>query len=414
MDILIKLNIFKFTLLLLLFHLFKEEEIINNPIMLSEHSNRIVIPYNDNYIILTSGQSIYVNKETGNIESNYNFCEYSFPYVLGSTESGKNFIYSSKKFCEFTLPNTFQTKTDNTLAYSDNNKYIGYIQESEYKGNTNKYKNCKCEKKKDEIIIYGKKDNNRIVFSFANGYRANYAVLIDYCTDIEEKILCRKVLDTYYSCFLACNGAVFLQNLIFWTKNQGNTTNCEISKIHKVSFKLFKSHTEIQTFQVTDTKEILCAKNINNKMIECAEVNFGQTETVSSSQCSYAMTITCNFLFSYPPTEENEVSCDFKSFANEYLFCCGETNFIKCLRLKIVNVTNNNWSCFDTFNLDLQGEKNNINILTSSSSFVSIFYNSNQKVYEYIFYIPTCVNKQYTIISFIALMKINQKKIKRR
>ena len=108
------------------------------------------------------------------------------------------------------------------------------------------------------------------------------------------------------------------------------------------------------------------------------------------------------------------MSCDFKSFANEYLFCCGETNFIKCLRLKIVNVTNNTWSCFDTFNLDLQGEKNNINILTSSSSFVSIFYNSNQKVYEYIFYIPTCVNKQYTIISFIALMKINQKKIKRR
>ena len=122
-------------------------------------------------------------------------------------------------------------------------------------------------KKKDEIIIYGKKDNNRIVFSFSNGYRANYVVLIDYCTNIEEKILCRKVLDTYYSCFLACSGAVFLQNLIFWTKNQGNTTNCEISKIHKVSFKLFKSHTEIQTFQVTDTKEILCAKNINNKRL---------------------------------------------------------------------------------------------------------------------------------------------------
>ena len=157
MDILIKLNIFKFTLLLLLFHLFKEEEIINNPIMLSEHSNRIVIPYNDNYIILTSGQSIYVNKETGNIESNYNFCEYSFPYVLGSTESGKNFIYSSKKFCEFTLPNTFQTKTDNTLAYSDNNKYIGYIQESEYKGNTNKYKNCKCEKKRTKLLFMERK-----------------------------------------------------------------------------------------------------------------------------------------------------------------------------------------------------------------------------------------------------------------
>ena len=68
MVYLITLTYFRIIFLLLLFHLFKEEEIINNPIMLSEHSNRIVIPYNDNYIILTSGQSIYVNKETGNIE----------------------------------------------------------------------------------------------------------------------------------------------------------------------------------------------------------------------------------------------------------------------------------------------------------------------------------------------------------
>ena len=82
-------------LLILLPHLFKEEEIINNPIRISDHPNPIVLTYNDKYAILTSGQSVVVNKETGIIESNYNFCEYSFPYVLGSTESGLNFIYSS-------------------------------------------------------------------------------------------------------------------------------------------------------------------------------------------------------------------------------------------------------------------------------------------------------------------------------
>ena len=53
--------------------------------------------------------------------------------------------------------------------------------------------------------------------------------------------------------------------------------------------------------------------------------------------------------------------------------------------------------------MDLQGKNNNIKILTSSSSFVSIFYineDSIKRVYEYIIYIPTCINKQYTIISF--------------
>ena len=65
-----------------MFHLFKEEEIINNPLIISNNPNPLILTYNDNkYIILTSGQSIVVNKETGNIEANYNFCEYSFPYV---------------------------------------------------------------------------------------------------------------------------------------------------------------------------------------------------------------------------------------------------------------------------------------------------------------------------------------------
>ena len=159
MDNLITHRFLGFIFLLLLFYPFKEEEIINNPIIISDYSNPLVLAYNDNYVILTSGQSIIVNKETGIIESNYNFCEYSSPYVLGSTESGQNFIYSSQKFCAFTLPNIFQIYKYNTMTFSDNSNYIGYIQESEYKGNENQYKYCRCEMKKDEIIIYGKKGN---------------------------------------------------------------------------------------------------------------------------------------------------------------------------------------------------------------------------------------------------------------
>ena len=111
-----------------MFHFFKEEEIINNPLIISDHPNPLILTYNDKYTILTSGQSLIVNKETGNIESNYNFCEYSFPYVLGSIESGQKFIYSSKKFCEFTLPNIFRTYIYNSLAYSNNRKYIWFFQ----------------------------------------------------------------------------------------------------------------------------------------------------------------------------------------------------------------------------------------------------------------------------------------------
>jgi hypothetical protein len=73
MDNLITHRFLGFIFLLLLFYPFKEEEIINNPIIISDYSNPLVLAYNDNYVILTSGQSIIVNKETGIIESNYNF-----------------------------------------------------------------------------------------------------------------------------------------------------------------------------------------------------------------------------------------------------------------------------------------------------------------------------------------------------
>ena len=115
-DNLIKHKFFRFIFLLLLFHSYKEEEILNNPIMVSDHQNPLVLAYNDKYAILTSGQSVVVNKETGNIESNYNFCEYLFPYVLGSNESGQKFIYSSKKFCVITLPNGYTTLSYNAMS----------------------------------------------------------------------------------------------------------------------------------------------------------------------------------------------------------------------------------------------------------------------------------------------------------
>ena len=198
MDNLINHSFFRFIFLLLLFHSFNEEEVINNPIIITDHPNPIILISSTRYIILTSGQVVYVNKETGTIASNYNFCEYSFPYVLGSTESGQRFIYSSHNFCEFSLPNSFRTHTDNSLTYSDNNKHIGYIRESEYSGNANKYYNCRCEMGKDEIIIYGIKESSKIVFTYVNKLRK--AFIIDtMCSYLEDKMFCKKLENSFYS-----------------------------------------------------------------------------------------------------------------------------------------------------------------------------------------------------------------------
>ena len=63
----------------------------------------------------------------------------------------------------------------------------------------------------------------------------------------------------------------------------------------------------------------------------------------SYSQCLYNTTVSYNFLFSYPSTDENNESCDYTSFGDEYLFCCGGSNYKKCERL------DNNWGSLFTF-----------------------------------------------------------------
>jgi len=402
MDSLITLTFLRFIFLLSLFHSYKEEEIINNPIMVSDHQNPLVLAYNDKYIILTSGQRVIVNKETGIIESSNNFCEYSSPYVLGSTESGQKFIYSSKKFCVITLPNGYTTLSYNSMTFSDNSNYIGYIQESIYSGNPNKYQNCRCEMKDDEIIIYGKSGTKKLIFTYVYKLKLFKEIEIDKTfTNIEDKIICKKLLNSFYSCAVIGDGQIYLFILIYKASSAGTTTNCELFKRLRVKLSRFFQHTEVEIYPTDiNTKDILCAKNINTKIIECSEVNYKINEIISNSQCNYTITVTTKVTFSYPPTDnndENNADCDYKSFGNEYLFCCGGINYIKCQRLDI------DGSSLYSFNLDLQGMNKNINILSSSSSFVTIFYlneNPNQNIYEYIIYIPTCVNKQYTIIAF--------------
>jgi hypothetical protein len=324
----------RFIIILLLFYLFKEEEIINNPIIISDNPNPLVLTYNDKYIILTSGQSAVVNKETGISESNYDFCEYSSPYVLGSTESGINFIYSSQKLCLFTPPNIFQTYTDNSLVYSDSSKYIGYIPESKYKGNENKYMYCRCEMKMDEILIYGKKGNNKVVFTYSYKLNTYQEIEIDCSTNIEDKLVCKKLLNSFYSCAITCNGQIYIYILVYRAKKLGTISNCELFQEARVKLSQFISHTEVEMYKTAiNTTDIFCAKEINTKVIECSEVNYNYLETISNSQCIYNLTLNNKFVFSYPLTDdedENNINCDYKSFGNEYIFCCGGINHIKC------------------------------------------------------------------------------------
>ena len=93
--------------------------------------------------------------------------------------------------------------------------------------------------------------------------------------------------------------------------------------------------------------------------------------------------------------------CIFETFNSEILFCCGGTNIIKCARLE------SNYNLINTFTLNIQGENTYLSFLYYGLNYATFFFMnelySNEKTYQYFFYIPDCVNMNYTIIIFHSI-----------
>ena len=94
MNYIKELKIINIIFILNTFFLLTKEEIINNPIKISDYSNPIILITNTQYIIYTSGQRIILNMETGEIESTTDFNTYNKPYILCKDESNNFYIYS--------------------------------------------------------------------------------------------------------------------------------------------------------------------------------------------------------------------------------------------------------------------------------------------------------------------------------
>ena len=149
--------------------------------------------------------------------------------------------------------------------------------------------------------------------------------------------------------------------------------------------------------------KILCAKSKDNNNIECLAININIQYTILFSQ----PTINVDFInlnnnnylyFSY--IEDN---CNFTTFNNEYLICCGKNDIISCERRDI------NFNSINDFNIHLQGKNSNLTIENNGDNIEIIFSNQNNNsnnIYEYYIYPHICKNIEITIISY-QTFKIN-------
>ena len=422
------MNYIKFTQLkIILFFLiflfsFANDSLINSPEFVKDGEYPLVYTSNDKINIITSGKKYSQNLETREISGAQDFCEYSYPYMLISSENPLYIYDSNTKYLQSLINSDCYFKNLSSLELPTSNEFIGYIQETSFLPfehyiipSNVEITGLRCKTLDNEIIIYGiKTEEKKIYFSFVE---KNYTKKIDIiCPDIEEIMSCKKIINSLYICTIICSGKAYISIYALKTKIHRNDDNCELEQVLNEEINSMGRHKEIRMFDTTkEDEKLICSKNTNNNKMECLLIHLEYNEyevtieepietdgsgTYNKSN-NYNITILSenDIDFSFPLTDNNEY-CVFKeSITNEYLFCCGGTAIIYCVRI------NGDYKFIDSFTLTIDGVSTHLDFV-SSSNFIILYYMNNMnninsnKIYRYSIYLPECVDKTYTITTF--------------
>ena len=166
-------------------------DIINNPVSIpTDLKNPIKVKESNYYYILSSGKYLILDF-TGNKVAEGNFEEYSRPYTWINDESNNKYIFAKDKYINVTFNGETITYKNLTkpnywnMEYPNSNVYIGSMTET----SSGDLESCLHPIEKDEVIIYGKKDNNYLVLTFLK-LKWSFQYLMD---NMEDKVDCKVV-----------------------------------------------------------------------------------------------------------------------------------------------------------------------------------------------------------------------------
>ena len=155
---------------LLTFLILTKGEIFNNPYSITKNVNPIKVKgSNGYYYILTSGR-YFILGSNGTKIADGDFETYSSPYTWINDESNNNYIFAKDKYIQVTFnEKTISYKvidkpTNEGMEYPDSSVHIGSMAETST--STGAPDDCFCPIEKNEVIIYGKKGTNYLVFTF--------------------------------------------------------------------------------------------------------------------------------------------------------------------------------------------------------------------------------------------------------
>ena len=359
----------KFYFLLILLFLKSSLQIKQNPIYLVDRKNPFVLSSNDNYYyVITIGNNLKINQESGNIENNTDNYADEESYIFIADNSYNNYLYYSNEYYKIIYDPFLSYEKLNINEYYSNFKPIGFISIN------------------NTIIIYGCYNNDFFMFStnFVSYSKIEVPNIINY------KIICKYIEGEDFVCGIILNSKFSLYCLNYHIDPNNNENNA--LSLNNNTFIYGDSF----TFGLYDTDKynikLFCCQNDDNIICKFIRITINQ----ENHYISYDLLGDNNLVFT---TANNfiENNCYFLIFNYEYLLCCAITNYLKCYK-----IYNDTYNIIKEFQISITGDNSYLTIKNNNNYMVLFFMNKynnrNYSVYEYYIYLPKCQNKNYDIL----------------
>ena len=350
--------------LLLLLYIQENPQIIDNPRFLNNKPYPFVLSSNnDYYYVVTSGEILTIEKESGNIIVRKNEITYTENFKNIADGSYNNYIYDSNIYVKIVYEPYIYYHMN---IIRDQMTNVGSIA------------------KDNDFIIYGYNSNQHL--SFKNG--TNTCFSSENINLIDSKLSCKFIKNEEYLCAIINNNNNKL-NLVFliYHIDIGNTDVDNLDSLNSID--IFGSYLSLGLYD-TDINniKILCKHHIN-KTVEFQFFNISMKDV-----CHRDITFLGESLIYYSDYFE-EKNCYSSVFNSEYLFCCATQDNIICFRINTITYNLNK-----IFIISKSGLNLHLNIKSNNNFFVLFFMNNNgPETYEYYIYNPICENKNYTLIN---------------
>ena len=345
--------------------------IIENPIFLVDSKNPYVLSVNDNnsYYIIAKGMNLKVKKKTGKrIASSSNeveegcFFTHDFSY--------KNYLLCSDKYYIINNSNNFLYE-----KYEYNSLVKNCIDPTTIVGSM-------INKNNDDIYIYG--------------YSANQIYFLHYFIEHQNfpkdsviGMSCKFIEDNYFIC-----GKIVLLKLYVYNFKINIDFSIEplltLLPDESSDYLYFDSISSLGLYD-TDKNNIKLLCRQRNQEINCYFIKITTNE-----ESSIELIGDENIVFT-TSNDFTEKNCYFSEFNNQYLFCCGIKDMIKCYIIK-----KDIYTILNKFKISMLGDNSYLTIKINNGCTNLFFMNANNNinnVYGYYICIPECNTKFYRIVN---------------